>query len=184
MEVDPRVQQVSAAIAKLGAEDPRGAARLTLAAFPKMRAAKLGHDALETRAMRVMAIALIRTEGAIDARAWPSSTADERAASYTWAVRALRGMSVRAPTDPGVLTDLAEALSMRADTRAEARKILELLAPRDLISGAHGWAALARARLAAGDVDGRNAAVERCAKMARVPSICKVRGEPPPATGS
>ena len=178
LEVDPRVEQVMAANAALDRDDPNEAARRVLRAFPKLRSATLGADALQSKAMRAMAMAVVRLDGAVSAGPdWRGATAEDRDASFLWATRVLRGLAMRRATDPSTLTDLGEALSRRAATRAEARKILELLAPRDLITSAYGWAALARARVADGDTEGRAEAVARCAKMARVIAVCKVRGE-------
>lgn len=180
-EVDPRVGMIGSANAALDADDAATAARRVLRAFPKLRGAALGGDALTSRAIRVMAVAVARLDGVVSD--WPSATPEERDANYVWAMRALRGLATRRPNDPATLTDLGEALSRRAATRDEAKKILELLAPRDLITNAHGWAALARVRLATGDVDGRADAVARCAKMAKVIAVCKVRGDAPPVGG-
>ncbi len=184
IEADPRIGQVASASAALDGDDPNEAVRRVLRAFPRLRTATLDADGVRSRAMRVMAMATARLDGAVSAGTdWQAKTAEQREASYVWAIRVLRGLAMRRATDPATLTDLGEALSRRASTRDESRKILELLAPRDLITNAYGWAALARVRLAAGDVEGRAAAVERCAKMAKAIAVCKVRGEAPVAGG-
>ncbi len=184
IEVDPRIGQVASASAALDADNPNEAVRRVLRVFPRLRTATLGPDGVQSRAMRVMALATTRLDGAVSAAPdWHAATAEDREASYIWAIRVLRGLAMRRATDPATLTDLGEALSRRVPTREESRKILELLATRDLITNAYGWAALARVRLAAGDTDGRATAVARCAKMTKTIGVCKVRGEPPVAGG-
>jgi len=176
IEVDPRIDLVMSANAALDKDDPALAAKRALAAFPKLRTAALDAG-LRGKAMRAMAVAIVRLDGAVSAG--PDFRAVDREANYVWAVRVLRGISIKRATDPSALTDLGEALAARSATRPEARKILELLAQRDLVTNAYGWAALARARIAAGDTAGRADAVARCAKMARTIAVCKVRGDAP-----
>jgi hypothetical protein len=175
IEIDPRIDLVMSANAALDKDDPALAAKRALAAFPKLRTSALDNG-LRGKAMRAMAVAIVRLDGAVTAADF---RADDRDGNYVWAVRVLRGISIKRATDPAALTDLGEALAARSATRAEARKILELLAPRDLITNAYGWAALARARIAAGDTAGRADAVAHCAKMARTIAVCKVRGDAP-----
>ena len=123
IEVDPRIGQVASASAALDGDDPSEAVRRVLRAFPRLRTATLDADGVRSRAMRVMAMATTRLDGAVSAgRDWQATTAEQREASYVWAIRVLRGLAMRRATDPATLTDLGEALSKRASTRDEARR--------------------------------------------------------------
>jgi hypothetical protein len=71
------------------------------------------------------------------------------------------------PENPRDASNLAEALEALPEGRAEAKTILEGLAKEDLITSAHGYAALARMRAEAADEDGARAAQKECRTLSR-----------------
>ena len=88
-------------------------------------------------------------------------------------VEMLEAFAKASPNDAAKQADLGEAL---AKTRPrEARKILERLAKRDVVSTPYAYAALARLRAADGDEKGRDEALARCKPMAKVKSICRLQ---------
>jgi hypothetical protein len=74
---------------------------------------------------------------------------------------------------PDRLADLGEALASVADHREEATRMLEYLAERDLMTSAHGWAALARLRRASGNAAGADGALARCRTRTKIQSVCR-----------
>jgi hypothetical protein len=128
---------------------------------------------LAGRALRVLALVTVRTGGL-----WPShgklSAKDsaERARHLDWAVSKLRRRQIADLGHPGKLSDLGEALAARPALHEEALGILEHLASRDLITSAHGYAALGRLRAAKGDSQGSEHAFERCRKLSELQGVC------------
>ena len=155
--------------------------RFTLAAqavaneFAALRTFSPGKRGLWDRAMRIMALALSRTSGAIRAgMEWNGATPGERAAGVEWAVTTMRALGKLRKDDPGMQTDLAEVLARDSRYGAEALKILGELAAKDLITSARGYRALAALRDQAGDAAGRDAALQRCRTMAKKADLCRI----------
>jgi hypothetical protein len=148
-----------------------------LQVFPHIKSASVTHSPLAGRALRLMALATVRTEGALTAgKHWRGTTDEDRSANMRWAIETLRALSKLHAKKPSLETDLAEALSKVEEHKDEALKILARLSEKDLITSAHGYAALARLREASGDKAGSEAAVKRCESMAKKPDICRARG--------
>lgn len=80
----------------------------------------------------------------------------------------MRDFLAATPDNPLLQARLAEALVLdRGDGSAEEAKTIILdLAARDLITEADGWATLATVKARGGDTAGRDAALERCKKVA------------------
>jgi hypothetical protein len=151
--------------------------------FPDIRERTPNGASRLNRALRVMALAAVRSGGAITAgAAWRGGTAEERSANLAWATATLRALSDLRKDDPAAQTDLAEALAKDKPRRAEARSILEALAHKDLITSPQAYRALAELRGAAGDLAGRDAALKRCEAMATEPGVCRP-GAPPAGGG-
>lgn len=127
---------------------------------------------LNERAQRILALADIR----LDAK----GRSDEyREAILSDAVETMKRLARTSPNDAAKQSDLGEALE-RSKPGA-AKKILDDLATRDLVTHAYAYAALARLRGADGDEKGRDAALARCNRMAKVKSICRI--DPPKNKG-
>lgn len=184
MQVDPRLKGVDKA------EDAFEEGRILAAAgsvvrmIPHIKTLKATRTKLIQRADRVLALALVRYDGALPVDrevpsyaqgTWVGRTEADRAANLEWAAKTLREIDQVKKGDPASRTDLAEALARLDASRDEARSILEELAKKDLITSPEGYAALAALRQRAGDDAGRRAALERCRSMAHGATVCDGR---------
>ena len=165
--LDPRGMLLSNAELQVNTGKTRVAAVDALKVFPKLRTETTNKDPLFGRAQRVVALAVVRTEGLLDAPGFQATTADERRANLEWATATLRAVAKAKGNTPALQSDLAEALSKSVETRDEAKEILEKLAQKDLVSGPRAWGVLAQLRHAAGDEAGRDAALKKHEAMAR-----------------
>ena len=151
------------------------AAKAVLANFPRVRSVTAGANPLETRALRVFALAVVRSNGAVNEKSAGVAGRSEwtPTANLEWAVQSIREIDAKRPNDPTVQADLGEALSKLPHGQKEAIEILQKLAEKDLMGSPHAYAALAKLRTAKGDVDGAEAAIKRCEEMSRTPGVCK-----------
>jgi hypothetical protein len=141
-------------------------------AFPSIRQTFAGGSPLETRALRILSLALVRSEGTLrGVPGFSGASEAERGANLEWAVRTLRSISELRPNDPVTQADLAEALAARAQHEDESRAILANLASRDLVGSAHAYAALARLRASRGDTAASREALGRCELMTKSPAV-------------
>jgi hypothetical protein len=167
-EVDPNVLLLSSAETSLSSGKPRAAALDALKVFPKIKSAAPGSSALLPRAQRIVAMAIVRTDGLLSAgKEFQASTADERRANLEWAQSTLRRLSAAKKNNPSVETDLGEALARLPETQGEALATLDKLARKDLVTSAYGYAALAGLRQAAGDDAGSDAALKKYEALAK-----------------
>jgi len=121
-------------------------------------------DGTDARALRLMATAVVRSDGEVFTSQNGYYTRRQR---LLWAVGMLESLEhpAQGRGDPRLRTARAVGLS-RLEGRAEdARRMLKDLAQRDLITSPSGWAAVARLRDKSGDELGRNDALARCALM-------------------
>ncbi|MEM6790695.1 MAG: hypothetical protein AAF715_24465 [Myxococcota bacterium] len=138
------VARVSAAEDDVSEGRPRLAAQRVLNVYPHLRRQRPEVNRVADRALRVMALAVVRTRGTVDGgRRFPGDTPELRDHNIVWAQRILRGFARRAPKDAAAQTGYAEALALRPERQAEALRLLTRLSTRDLVSSAHGYAALA-----------------------------------------
>jgi hypothetical protein len=118
---------------------------------------------LANRANRIISLANVR----IDDR-----KGEGRKVVLGGAVHFLSRIAKDSPNDAAKMTDLGEALAKTNPPKA--KKILEDLAKRDVVTTPYAYAALARLRAADGDDEGRDEAVGKCKKMAKIESICEL----------
>ncbi len=152
------------------------AAKAVLGTFPRVRAATAGANPLETRALRVFALAVVRSNGTVSEKAAGFGTKAGEwtpTANLEWAVQSIREIDAKRPNDPTVQADLGEALSKLPHGQKEALEILQKLAQKDLMGSPHAYAALANLRTAKGDSAGAEAAIKRCEEMSKTPGVCK-----------
>jgi len=141
-------------------------------AFPGIRQTFAGGSPLETRALRILSLALVRSEGTLrGVPGFSGASQAERTANLEWATRTLRSIDALRPNDPVTQADLAEALATRATHENESLAILADLTSRDLVGSAHAYAALARLRASKGDTAASRAALGRCERMTRSPTV-------------
>ncbi len=169
---------VAAAERALDGGNAVAAARQVLKTFPDLKTTEPGQEPLKTRALRVLALANVRADGALNLAGFSGHAADERAKNLEWSVTKLSAMSKTRPNDPAMQADLGEAMSKVPGQKAEALKILGALADKDLMGSPQAYAALGRLRAEAGDTSGSVLAVKRCEEMARNPSVCHPAGGP------
>lgn len=152
------------------------AAKVVLGTFPRVRVVTAGQNPLETRALRVFSLAVVRSNGTLTEKSAGFASPDAEwtpNANLEWALQAIREIDAKRPNDPTVQADLGEALSKLPQHQAEALKILQGLAQKDLMGSPHAYAALAKLRTETGDSTGAEAAVKRCEEMSKVPGVCK-----------
>jgi hypothetical protein len=151
------------------------AAVAAVRAFPKIKAGAAAAG-LEGRALRVAALATVRSDGAVGpggAKA-PSSEARER--NLAWSAAALKGLDAKADAerggDPSLKANVGEALARLAPARDEAFRTLKDLADRDLMGSPHAYAALARLATERGDEALARTARGRCETMGGAGATC------------
>ena len=174
------VQEIARAEKSLENGQNLVAAKAILGSFPGVRNVTVGKNPLETRALRVFALAVVRSDGTVDEKKAAVTTAASAngvewtpSANLAWAVQSLREIDANRPNDPTVQADLGEALSKTARGQAEALKLLQGLAQKDLMGSPHAYAALAKLRTNSGDTAGAEAAIKRCEEMSKTPGVCK-----------
>lgn len=167
-EVDPNVLLLSQAESNLNNGKPRAAALSVLKVFPKIKSLKPGASHLLPRAQRILAMAVVRTDGLLTAgKEFTAENADERRANLEWAVGTLRRLSAAKKNNPSANTDLGEALARLPETQSEALQTLDKLARKDLVTSAYGYKTLAKLRKAAGDAEGSEAALKKYDALAK-----------------
>lgn len=169
------VQEIARAEKALESGQNMVAAKAVLSTFPRVRAATAGANPLETRALRVFALAVVRSNGAVNEKTAGVASQGEWTpnANLEWAVQSIREIDAKRPNDPTVQADLGEALSKLGHGQKEALEILQKLAEKDLMGSPHAYAALARLRTDKGDSAGAQAAIKRCEEMSKSPGVCK-----------
>jgi hypothetical protein len=136
--------------------------------FPAIAQTAVGAKPLSDRGLRIVALAAVRLDGAITLGSQlQGTTAEGRADNLTFAIDTLRKLNARRPNNPSLQTDLGEALSKVPRFKAEAFKLLNELAQKDLVASAEGYAALAKLRENLGDQEGARLALKRSAEMSK-----------------
>lgn len=172
-EVERRVDVANASVRKaeqlLAEGRHQAVARAVLATFPEALRAEHRSErpALFQRAQRVLALAVVRSGGAVDlGRGMTGRTDRQRAVGLAWAAALLRLRHARAEADVIAASDLAEALARLPAERAEARALLAGLAETDVLPTARAWALLAALEREAGDAAAADRAARRCREIA------------------
>ncbi len=173
-EIDDNAQLVAQAEQALSEGKLHKAAAKAVQAYPALKIVKPGQLPLADRALRILALASVRTDGNLSLGGFKGKTAGEKAANLDWSVETLRGLNAKRPNNPSYQTDLGEALAKVPSLHAEATKLLGDLAAKDLLTSAEGYAALARLRAESGDGSARDEAVKRCEAMSKSPKLCAV----------
>lgn len=174
-QVDQSAAQISRAEKALSEGQATKSAVGVVQAFPTIMKTKVGASPITDRALRIVALASVRSEGALSVgKAIQGVTAEDKEKNLLFAIDTLRGLDKRRNNNPSFQTDLAEALSKLPRFKGEALQILEQLAKKDLIASAQGYATLAQLRANTGDQAGRDGALKRCEGMTKTPKMCAV----------
>jgi hypothetical protein len=174
--------KVSTADSLLESGQAREAAWMVQTTWPRMREARPVTGSLPhiAEAVRVMALACVRTEGNVrGGLGWSGATAEERAANVRWGVSRLRMLAEANPESAPAKADLGEGLALSPKTEDEARAILEGLDAAHNITSVEAFSALARLRFASGDKDGAALALAECDSLTLAFDRCTV--SPPDA---
>jgi hypothetical protein len=146
-QVDPVPMGVAEAEVLLDQGKPRAAIARLRAVDASLARRKPGASPVSDQALRVFARAVARTGG--DTRIDFEGEVEGEGAEgkrIDWAEQMMRELVKAQPNDPGVATDLGEVLAQVPAKRDEAEKLLTKQETGDLMSTAHAYAALARAR--------------------------------------
>lgn len=182
VEVDHRPEGIARAEKAVGKGQHAAAAAMIIRMMPHVGSLKASSSTLVARAQRVLAVATARNNGALPVGkevpgyaqgTWLGKSEAHRSANLEWSVKTLRALGEIKKDDPAIQTDLAEAMAKVERHRGEARKILEKLAKKDLISTPEAYAVLANLRSQAGDTKGEKLALKRCESMAKSVAVCK-----------
>ncbi|HEY0462800.1 MAG TPA: hypothetical protein VGC79_01265 [Polyangiaceae bacterium] len=184
VQIDPRIRGVAEAEKTLARGNYVAAAGSVVRMIPQIETfgAQASRDPLLARAERVLAVAIARAGGElaleqeVPARVlghWQGKTKVHRSKNLAWSVDTLRRELTRRKDDPGLMTELGEALSKLDGGEDEARTILESLAARDLIGSPQGYKVLAELRRQRGDAAGQQLAMKRCESMASSSKVCE-----------
>ncbi len=185
-EPDQRPRLIPMAEKALEQGRPLEAAGIVVRVIPHIRSLKAKSSPIVERAMRVLAVAVARGDGSLALErevpdyalgSWLGKNAKDRDVNLHWAVSALSAVAASKKDDPGVETELSEAMARLPEFREQARTRLENLATRDLIASPEGYATLARLRAQSGDADGEKLALTRCKAMAKSAALCAAPSE-------
>lgn len=182
VQIDPRIHGVAEAEKSLNHGDYVAAAGSVIRMMPHLKTLQDSKDPLVIRAERVLAVALERSNGSLRLEQevpreilghWQGKTRVDQDKNMSWSVAALRRELSSKKDDPGLVTDLGEALSKVDGGSGEAKILLESLAQRDLIATPEGYKALALLRSESGDHAGQELALKRCESMASAAKVCE-----------
>jgi predicted Zn-dependent protease len=165
---EERVDKVMAAEKWLRTGRAKESAQLLIQHFPTLKTIE-PKDKLILRARRILALAVVRTDGLLPVPAFAATTSEDRRKNLEWAVQAMRESDADAPGLPIVRANLAEALATLPEHQQEAFDILDGLARRDVLPTTQGYHTLAHLRALVGDDEGARAALQKHASLAKAP---------------
>ena len=169
---------------------PQLALRQAKDAYGDLAKSQPGKDAIKNRALRLAAIATVRSNGDLSVAPAPTvstkdawgdtvtrakpvdQSPDAKQARLEWAIGTLRALHTQSPDNPSVEADLGEALSSVAGHESEAFDRLSKLADKDLLGSPSAYAVLAKLRAQQGLTKKSVEAVQRCREMTRTPAVC------------
>ena len=183
VQIDPRIRGVAEAEKTLAKGNYVAAAGSVVRMMPHIEAlqADSARDPLLARAARVLSVAIARQGGKLALERelpakvvghWLGKSKVDQGKNLAWSVNTLRRELTLQKDDPGLMTELGEALALLDGGQEEARSILESLAERDLVASPQGYKVLAELRQQKGDEAGQKLAMKRCESMASGSNIC------------
>lgn len=165
---------VAQAEKELEGGNARKALSSATAAYSDLAKADPGADNLKNRALRIAALAVVRSKGELKVAGQKEATALERLA---WAAKKLEALAAKAPDNPTVEGDLGEGLAA-AGRDLDAYGHLSKLAEKDLLGTAEGYSALSRLQFAAGLTSKSAKSLARCEAMASDRTVCGLSKAP------
>ncbi|NOU33447.1 MAG: hypothetical protein HOO96_36590 [Polyangiaceae bacterium] len=195
----PKAKPTPAALvakAEKSMEDGKGdvAVKTVLEAYPKLEKAAAGKDAMANRALRLAAVAAVRSNGDqsvvgakapvsyfdydygqdvnVPAKLQAPKTAEDRTARLEWSIKALRSLHEQSPNNPTITGELGEALAATPGHETEALELLSQLSDKDLLGTPQAYSALARLRFQQGLTKKSAEALQRCNAMTNKPAVC------------
>ena len=176
--VDHSAENISSAERALSQGRFAAAATGVFQVFPKIKTTKPGAGPLSDRALRILALSAVRSDGGLTigkglSWAMVGATPEQKEENLLFAIDTLRKLNEKRANSPSFQTDLAEALGKVSRFKSESYAILTQLAKKDLVASAEGYATLARLHEAMGEGAPRDAAVKRCEGMTKTPKTCQ-----------
>lgn len=175
-EIDPKTNMIVRAEEALHEGQLAQAAKLAQDATGIMGKSVEGQEdpaslgALRARSLRVVAIAVVKSDGKLDLAVSTPKGSDKADANISWAIAELRVLVAREPGNPYLQARLAQGLAHHVLTKNEALQILAKLASDDLMPDAEAWQLLAQLQADASKPDERDKALEQCKKRAADPA--------------
>jgi hypothetical protein len=163
-QTDPTKRDVVAAEKALAKGDHAAAGTLARGAIPKIEELAPPDAAeLATRAQRTLALAVVRSEGAVPVSPrLQGSTESDKQTNLAWAQLVLTYHAALKSDNIVIKVQLAESLSRNPYEKDRAREMLRDLSARDLMPTASGYALLASLE---SDTVLRDAATSRCREL-------------------
>lgn len=160
---------------KLEDGDHSAAVSAAKRAYPKVKTGGAG-TGLEGRALRVAALAVTRSEGAVGPEGAKTADPKARERNLAWSALVLKSLDAKAEAerggDPAVKANLGEALARVDATRDEGFRVLKDLSDRDLMGSPQAYATLARLAKERGDETLERTARGRCETMSGGKAVC------------
>ena len=156
VHIDPRIRGVAEAEKTLAKGNYIAAAGSVVRMIPQIETLRgQSRDPLLARAARVLSVAIAREGGKLSLERevpaevlghWLGKSKLDQSKNLAWSVDTLRRELSLRKDEPGLMTELGEALSKVDGGQDEARTILESLAARDLVGSPQGYQVLAELR--------------------------------------
>jgi hypothetical protein len=144
--VNRRVGLVAGGETLLNRGKPEQAAKQVLGAFPTLKRAIPGRARITDRGLFVLATALVRLDGRLDATGFRTQPDGQRSDNLRWSAHVLQALHLRRRDDSALETNLAEAWSKDPKTEAAALTTSSTLEAEDRVASPQGYSALARLR--------------------------------------
>ena len=179
-QVDPVQQDVQRAEHLLARGDHAGAVRVARRPFNDIQrlspSSGGSRTALLVRAQRVVALAAVRTDGAVGPKRATKKRGASASAAHnkTWATVVLQHHAALEPDNTVRQTEYAEALAAMPFMGGVALNILTRLADEDLMPTARGYVLLARLQKDHGDENGSAHSLARCNDISHDSDTCRV----------
>ena len=177
-QVDHKLAAVKQAEQQLAKGNHKAAVKVARRRFRGFQAATGEADhgkALFNRAQRAIALATVRSDGALDlGKGMRGRTSDSKALNLAWATSVLEIQAASDPDNLVLRTNYAEALTHHPGGEAQALEMLSEMANDDLMPTARGFVLLATVQQNLGDASGSDLSLQRCKALGATTDVCRV----------